>query len=191
MEKNLDNIRLGCSVYIVDPHEPEKKEKIYNNEDDPFVIAFIDYLFKELLYFTGSFSSIRDTGGTFRALGVSTGHVCYMYAITVGTGTDAVVITDYKLQTEIANGIGAGQLLYGSLYWSNALNISTNTKILLMNRPVVNLSGGAITVNEMCLQFRDYTQSWNFMAARDIISGGIVIPNGSAMVGEYRLSITV
>jgi hypothetical protein len=190
MEKNLDNIRLGCSVYIVDPLEPAKKEKVYNNEDDPFVTAFIDYLFKELLFFTGNFS-IRDILNTLRVVGASTGHQVYLYSITFGTGTNAVALTDYALQTEIVNGVSANQLLYGSLTWSNAFNIGATTKMLLINRPVINMSGGAITVNEMCLQFRDQTQFWNFMAARDIIVGGIVVPNGSAMIGEYRLSITV
>lgn len=208
VEKTLDNIRLGSYVYLIknpkirNPkknfmnYRPTDKEKelYHQNDDDPFVTQFIDLLFKELLYFPwGPQACGKDTGGTSRSLSSSAGHLIYLYNILVGTGTNAVTLTDYALQTPVVNGTGAGQLLYGSIYHSNYFTPTTpaNSRMLIMNRPVINISGGGITINEFDMELRDVANAWTFMAARDIISGGMVIPDGSAGVVEYRLTITV
>lgn len=138
---------------------------------------------------------IRDTGNTLRAVApfvfyndAFTEVADDNYGIVVGTGTDAVALTDYKLQTQIAHGGGGGQLNYGI---SQRIGPFTPAGRYAFNtlRDFVNVSGGAITVEECGVYVRATVTPYYFMTIRDIITGGIAVPNLSTLNVTYEIAI--
>ena len=104
----------------------------------------------------------------------------------VGTGTTAPTITDYALQAQIAHGTGAGQLSYGAVAFGAPASDTSITQFTI-TRDFANSSGGAITVNEIGLFVRGgNSPAYYFLAIRDVISGGISVPNGQTMTVNYR-----
>jgi hypothetical protein len=146
--------------------------------------------------------SIRDTGNTLRNVGpvvyglanagfifdVLAGAGVATYGIAVGTGNTAPVITNYVLETPIAHGVGAGQLQYSAVTFG-APSADATTSQLTITRNFANGSGGAITVNEVVLYCRavdDVPAARYFMLIRDVIAGGVAVPNGQTLTVNYR-----
>jgi len=143
--------------------------------------------------------SLRDTGNTLRAIrqsqylfNTNAGSTVTTYGPVVGTGTTAPTINDYALVTPIAHGTGAGQLQYDAVTFGAPASDSTTSQFTI-TRNFANASGGAITVNEIGLYVRAIADStyYNFMTIRDVISGGISVPNGQTLTVNYRLQATI
>lgn len=76
------------------------------------------------------------------------------YGITAGTGTGDFVGTDTVLGTPIADGTGAGQLVYGDMTDAGRLSeptVSGSDNVMRLERDFTNSSGGAITIKEVGL----------------------------------------
>jgi len=106
--------------------------------------------------------------------------------IMVGTGTTTPTIDDYQLETRIAHGTSAGQLQYGGVTFGLPASDPTTSQFTI-TRDFSNASGGDITVNEIGL----YVVGWDgaaryFMAIRDVIASGIVVPSGQTLTVNYR-----
>ena len=111
--------------------------------------------------------------------------------IIVGTGATAPTINDYKIETIIPHGAAAGQLSYSDTVIAAAASDATTSQVTI-TRNFANASGGAITVNEIAL----YVQGWDgvaryFMTIRDVIAGGIAVPNGQTLTVNYREQVVV
>lgn len=122
------------------------------------------------------------------ALGTTT------YGILAGTGAVAPTINNYAMGTLIAHGVGAGQMSYSAMtYGTPAADASTSH--FTCTRNLANNSGGAITVNEIGLAVRAYdTPGYAlcyFLILRDVIGGGINVPNGQTLTINYRPIATV
>lgn len=126
------------------------------------------------------------TKGYYAGAGIDTS------GIVVGSGVAAESFEDYALQTQIANGIGAGQLSYIE---SNAPVKSWNGGTLKMTvahaRYFNNNSGGIITVNEIgleaCIHF---SADERMMVARDKLGAGVNIPNTGQLKVTYTIELT-
>ena len=138
--------------------------------------------------------SIRDTSNTLRDIANSgctfdaTGAVGeVVLGIIAGTGNTAVTINDYAIETLIAHGVGAGQLQYGAVTFGAPASDATTSQFTI-TRNFANGSGGAITVNEVGLYVDGYLQPnhYPFMIIRDIIGGGISVPDGETLTVNYR-----
>jgi len=109
--------------------------------------------------------------------------------IIVGTGNTAPDISNYYIETLIAHGVGAGQLQY-SLTSVAAPASDVTTSQFTITRNFANGSGGAITVNEIacCVLVQAYPSatSYYFTIIRDVIAGGIAVPNGQTLTVNYR-----
>lgn len=106
--------------------------------------------------------------------------------VMVGTGATAPTIDDYRLEATIGHGSGAGQLQYGGVTFGLPASDPTTSQFTI-TRDFANASGGDITVNEIGL----YVVGWDggaryFMVIRDVIAGGIVVPNGQTLTVNYR-----
>ena len=77
------------------------------------------------------------------------------YGILLGTGSTAVTVNDYAMQTLIANGSSAGQLNYSATAVTGAVAAQT-TCALSVTRLVGNATGSTITVNELGMVFSMY-----------------------------------
>jgi hypothetical protein len=89
-------------------------------------------------------SMLWCAGGTVGGVGDST------TGIVVGTGTAAVTITDYNLNTKIENGTGAGQLSYeAEVRPAVGHTTSGGLSYFILRRTVLNGTESTITINEV------------------------------------------
>ena len=153
-----------------------------------FVANFLLKLYLRL-GFTAN-QSFTDTGGSSRSIttsnywATSATVTTSTYGLVVGTGTNAVTINDTKLQTQVAHGVGAGQLQYGASVTNLPAADATGTSLIL-TRDFSNGSGGTITVKEIGIYVNDPTVSFKFCLARDLAT--ISITNGSQLTLNYEM----
>ena len=137
---------------------------------------------------------VRDTGNVLRAIcesgfsfGCNAGAGVVTHGVMVGTGNTAPTINDYVMETLIAHGVAAGQLQYGAVAFGAPASDATTSRFTI-TRDFSNGSGGAITVNEIGLYVMGYDPNitYYFMTIRDVIGGGIAIPNGQTLTVNYQ-----
>ncbi len=162
-----------------------------------FVKAFIQLL--QMHWFLNS-ATITDTGNTSRALtpGGSYGVETWMkvnagvgidtWGSVVGTGTNAVTINDYALQTKVLHGSTAGKLQYGGVTFGAPATDASNTTFIV-TRVFTNASGGTIAVSEIGLICNQ--GSYYFLLIRDVLGSAVSIPNGQALTLNYTLKTTI
>lgn len=111
----------------------------------------------------------------------------------VGTGTDAESFEDYKLQTKIANGTGAGQLVYVQSE-THVITWTAGTKVLKdeLVRYFNNNSGADIIVNEVGIICNGYAaqQGNQWLQARDKLGTGVTLPDSGQLKVTYTIQIT-
>jgi len=107
--------------------------------------------------------------------------------IIVGTGTTAPTIDDFALGTPIDHGVAAGDLQYSAVSFGAPASDATTSQFTI-TRDFANASGGAITVNEIALYVRGwlFATTYYFMIIRDVIAGGIAVPDGQTLTVNYR-----
>jgi len=112
--------------------------------------------------------------------------------ILVGTGTNVPTINDYTIQTLISHGTGAGQLQYSAVTFG-APSSDATTSQFTVTRNFANGSGAQVTVHELTLVVQSYADSniqYSHMIIRDMIPGGIAVPNGQTLTVNYRIQVT-
>lgn len=107
--------------------------------------------------------------------------------ILVGTGTNAPANDDYTLQTKIAHGSGAGQLVHGTANVSCPTIVGANVDMVI-SRPFTNASGGSITVREVGVQTKLYNANLTLLL-RDSVNQ--TIANGEFSLVTYLFRTTV
>jgi hypothetical protein len=112
------------------------------------------------------------------------------HGILIGTDNTAVVVDDYKINTLIAQGVGAGQMQYQAMV-VNAVVTSAPRSSMRLDRTMTNNSGGAITVKEIALYCLGYDSSaaYTSCVCRDVIPD-TVVANGSSIFVKYTLYVT-
>ena len=114
------------------------------------------------------------------------------YGIVAGAGTTLPNIEDFDLESIIAHGSGSGQMGYGAMTFGLPTS-DPGTSHFTLTRDFSNSSGATITVNEVGVRVRanalKHNQSWDtahFLIIRDVILGGIDVPNGQTLTVNYR-----
>ena len=177
---------------------------------ESFVRQFLDLLMMQAAMANEmSYHQIRDTGNVLRAIAFSgltfaTNGAANddTYGVMVGTGNTAPTITDYALETKIDDGVAAGEMQYGGVTYGLPTASATESHFTI-TRDFSNASGGDITVEEIgiyvkamaawIIQSNDRTSGAPdliFMTIRDVVGGGITIPNGETLTVNYRLQAT-
>lgn len=114
------------------------------------------------------------------------------YGIQVGTDNTAVTIADYALGTLIADGSGAGQLLYGDCQTLIPFEDDGDAYVdIVIIRQFENQSGGDITVQEIGFVVTNEDSGGAnepFLIARDLKN--FTITDGLTAVVEYRMRFT-
>lgn len=107
--------------------------------------------------------------------------------IIVGTGTTAVTIEDYKLETPIAQGVGAGQMEYQAETFTQP-QVAGNECSFTTQRIIVNNSGDIITVREAGIYVfgRSDTDGY-YCGARDVLASAQPVPDGGSITITYTL----
>ena len=110
--------------------------------------------------------------------------------IIVGTGTTAPTIDNYAIETLIDHDAApptVGDLQYSAVTFGAPASDATTSQFTI-TRNFANASGGAITVNEIALYVDAYKYNthYKFMIIRDVIAGGIAVPDGQTLTVNYR-----
>jgi len=165
-----------------------------------FVRQFLELLWVQAYQVSeNSPYQIRDTANALQNVCQSSyGFACdagigvETFGIIVGTGAVAVDIDDHVLGTPIAHGAAPTQLQYGAVTFGAPASDATTSQFTV-TRNFANNSGGDITVNEVGLYVKGFL--WNttyyFMTIRDVIGGGILVPNGQTLTVNYRPQATI
>ena len=146
--------------------------------------------------------NMRDTANALQDICES----CYTFAsdggvgivthgIIVGTGNTPATIDDYALETLILHDAApptADRLQYGAVTFGAPASDATTSQFTI-TRNFANGSGGAITVNEVALYVKSYKYNvtYYFMTIRDVIAGGIAVPDGDTLTVNYREQVVV
>lgn len=163
-------------------------------ECQSFLVQFLKVLFiqtnqkymsiKEL---SGSESNATPGGHTFSCDGDS-GETDR--GSLVGTGNTAPTINDYCMENKIGHGTGTGQLQYSAISFGSPSCDSSSCHCTI-TRDFSNGSGGDITVNEIGLANEiGININHSSLMIRDVISGGILVPNGQTLTLNYRIKVT-
>ena len=170
-------------------------QRIRKRKCSSYVIALIDHLNS---FMGAANNTIKDTGGTNRSyepatyaanisMNVAGGATVTTFGIRAGTGTTAVTISDYAVETPIAEGTGAGQLSHGATSVGAPSTVGSSRQFTIA-RTFTNNSGASITVNEVGLYSR-YSTVYYFMLERSLLTFSIA--NGASATVTYTIKVTV
>jgi hypothetical protein len=182
---------------VHDPQTGKIKEQ-HTQKSESFVQAFIQLLFIKMAVTPyGSAIAVTDTGNTARNMICHRGAVTYKWmfettaaatvvinGIIIGTGNTAPVIGNYAIETLIPH----ATMNYSAVTWGLPAADATTSQ-LTITRNFSNVSGGAVTVNEIALYCMAYDNTATvryFCIIRDVIAGGIAVPNGQTLTVNYR-----
>lgn len=146
-------------------------------------------------------AGVQDTGNTTRTLDESEFATCLDcgaplnnddYGIVVGTGSTAVDITDYALETQVVDGSAAGQMVYNAMVLDAAVTVADPNCTFELYRNFNNNSGGSITIRETGIYvLTKYTtnQIGYFCIVHDIPTQ-VAVSDGGGCYVLYTLKIT-
>ena len=114
-----------------------------------------------------------------------------IYGIVVGTGDTAETNTDYKLDVQLTEGVGAGNITHGAMVVGTTAVVGANVDLLL-NRAFPNNTGSTITVKEAGLYTElEFVPFKYHCIIRDVLGTPIDIPDLCALTVYYTLRTTV
>ena len=115
----------------------------------------------------------------------------YFIGIVIGTGSAAVTIDDYKLDSQIINGTGPGQMrhLVSTPGWPSVAGSNCD---FLTSRTFLNNSGGSVMVRESGIYCRVKGPTYYGYACivRDVLATPQAVPDGGSITVDYTLRIT-
>lgn len=108
--------------------------------------------------------------------------------IVVGSGATAVTLSDYALETQIAHGVGGGQLQYGASSFDYPPALLAKQVYFKASRTFTNGSGAAVAVNEFGI-YMDIGTGAFCCAVRDVLLNSVSIPDSGALTLTYRYRV--
>jgi len=125
-------------------------------------------------------------------------HNTYIVMIQVGSGQQSNPYTATALAAPIANGSGAGQLVYQPVTLPSNITINGNTAYFYITQTYNNISGSTITITEVGiileLQVTNYwntssTNCGNMLVWYDVLSSPISVPNAGSVTIYYTFAV--
>ena len=153
----------------------------------------------QLIYggMSGVAQSVLDTNGvsrtqsiTYDLLGIAGLAGNASLGVVAGTGAAPVAINDYRLQSQIAHGVGVGQLDHQATEIIYPPSVSGSECYFQVKRIFVNGSGGIVSVNEIG-GYGAITSSYSACIIRDVLVGTVNIPDGGSITVIYRVKAVV
>jgi len=202
-------IGLYYRVLIKDK-EGKTVKRTHWKESKSFVLQFLGLFDAHFSHPAGGFTTavtVKDTAGASRSMGATAYAYGYganlwaafapnsndTYGIQVGTGTTAPTNIDYKLETKISTGVGAGNLSYGTHSKTTTQVVGSNVDFVF-SRSFYNGSGNTVTVNEIGIVVYN-TDSTNpgvaayILLARDVITP-VDVANAQTLTVQYTFRTT-
>jgi len=163
---------------------------------------------------TGTSASWTNTrGGTNTITGIpdgshalisypnsGTNYRTYLVGIMVGNGQQSNPASAYNLAAPIANGSGAGQLIYQAPTLPSNIMINGNSAYFYIEQTYVNQSGGTVTITEVGIVVEVYLTTYtgsstsaydqgNILMWYDVLSSPISVPNGGSVTIYYTFTV--
>jgi len=136
------------------------------------------------------------SGGTPMAMGAPRGDDSY--GIVVGSGTDPVSYSDYRLGKQIRHGTGPHQLDYGTTTVTPVTVDTENKASFSISRVFTNRSGSPVTVSECGIIARSYwkdsggvRQDIKYLIVRDLIEPPITVPPDGTLTIVYTFEVSL
>jgi hypothetical protein len=181
----------NLTAYITVSGYEEGKLKHHTFKANSLVTACIQIL---RIQFENLATPIVDTSGTGTARGTygtafaaNAGAAANLFGVMVGSGTNAVSLTDNKLQTLITHGTGATQVSYGAVSFTNPATVDT-TRSFTVARAFTGNASAAVTVNEIGLYVKE---GGNYYFCIDRTLNTFIIPKSTAKTVTYTIGITL
>lgn len=113
--------------------------------------------------------------------------------IVIGTGDNAVTVTDVALQSQITNGTGAGQMEhYGC--WTYNFTSDASGGSYDIERIFVNNSGNDIIVKEVGIYAGvaiSSTGIYGALEVRDVLGSPVTVSDGEHLKVKYTISMAI
>lgn len=201
-EKKSHGVQLLIRAVVRDP-EGRVLSDTGQKPSKSFVIQFLEFIYG--LFDGPATLEATAVDGTedviYRAEGVD--GYCYLHlrvdapinddthGIVVGTGSTAETNTDYKLEAQLTEGVGAGNITHGAMVVGTAGVVGANVD-LEIKRSFPNNTGSTITVAEAGV----YAKQGIFVPyyhciIRDVLAASIDVPDKCALTVYYTLRTTV
>ena len=128
----------------------------------------------------------------------SNSYYSYLLEIDVGSGTQSNPLTATNLASPIANGSGAGQLVYGAVSVSSSITINGSSAYFYISQTFNNQSGSAITITEVGIVTKisiyniyvdAYEGIFTLLTWYDVLSSPVSIPNGGSATIRYIFEV--
>jgi len=189
----MQSYKLYLEVYLFDHlNKKPRYKRILRQRSRSFVKQWVQLIKSNFQYVPEA--NVRDWGNVLRTaaqykLSVEGAAGMYYNGIVLGTGETAVTISDYKMETLIVHGSGAGQLDYKAMAW-DAFEVVGSTARFRNKRQFENKSGSTITVKEAGLYATD-NAGYHFCIVRDVLSAPVDILNGQIIEVRYTFQAAV
>jgi len=165
---------------------------------------------------TNSSYTITNTGGTTYSYTVgctsssitncsgmgypnsSKNYPSYLVMIQVGSGQQSNPYNAHSLASPIANGSGAGQLVYGTVTTPSGFMASGDSVYFYVSQAFNNQSGGTVNITEVgiIIQFQltccccgGSTNYGQLLVWYDVLSSPISVPNGGSVTIYYTFTV--
>jgi len=193
MTKHSNKSSLLYNYIITDENNKIiKKSRVKKAES--YVANFINTLcacFAEDWYRWSAVPMITTTGILYtkynKAMSINGALGDLTRGIIVGSGTTAVDIEDYRIDTIIAHGTGAGQLQYSAVSFGAPTQTASVIKFIV-TRTFTNGTGSDVTIREIGL----YGVNDNsFLLIRDILTSPETIANNEKITFNYTIQTSL
>lgn len=114
------------------------------------------------------------------------------YGPVVGTGDAAEANTDYKLETQLTEGTGAGKITHGAVLFVATAVVGANVD-LVVKRAFTNNTGSTITVKEAGIysKWEHAPNKYYHCIVRDVLGAGVDVPDKCSLTVIYTIRTTV
>jgi hypothetical protein len=114
----------------------------------------------------------------------------YLLEIDVGSGNQSNPLTATNLAAPIANGSGAGQLVYGAVSVPSNIIMSGNSAYFTISQILTNQSGDTVTITEVGVVTKmQLYENLNILSWYDALSSSISVPNGGSLTIYYTFTV--
>lgn len=165
-----------------------------------FLIAFLIFLGA---LFDGVDTSAKELDAGMGPIYVSGSYPIYQtavkapinvstYGIQIGTGDTAEDNEDYKLDTQLTEGVGAGNITHGAVVLDTVAVVGANVDMDI-NRAFTNATGSAIVVKEagIVLMNQPYPGQYFHLIIRDVLPASVEVPDKCSLAVIYTVRTTV
>ena len=173
-----------------------------NKPSRSFVIQFLEFIYAA---FRGTTTNATDVSGAETGIyrtapaahklwrqqcQINAGANVSLYGQVVGTGDTAATNTDNKLETQLTQGVGAGNISHGAQIVDAVAIVGVNVD-MVCKRSFTNNTGSTITIKEVGLYKRTEVDSTYHMLIRDVLAASVDVPDMCSLTVYHTLRTTV